>query len=121
MVGAKDARALRAEVDFPAELLTLQGADEGTFFKMGGGISTFTASESRPGLLSVDLGRSDEGSASGSGLILRLRFTATKAGTARVNLGTANLTDAGGRAVPLAPVFAVVTVGGQGGAPPTKP
>jgi len=117
VVGAKDAKAMHAEVDFPTDVLVFQGADEGTFFKMGNGVSSFSASESRPGLFSLDLGRA-EGTSSGSGLLLRLRFTAAKAGVARVNLGTAGLTDAEGRAAGLAPVFAMVTVqGGDGGAP----
>ncbi len=118
LIGARDAKGLRAEVDYPTDLLTYQGGDEGTFFKMGGGTSAASAGESRPGLISVDIRRADEGSASGSGLVLRLRFTAAKAGLARINIGTANLTDAAGKAAALAPVFSMVTVGGEtSGAP----
>jgi len=117
VVGAKDARTMSAEVDFPTDVLAFQGADEGTFFKMGGGVSSFSASEGRPGLLALDWGRAD-GTSSGSGLLLRLRFTGAKAGVARVNLGSAAVVDAEGRSVAMAPVAATITVqGGDGGAP----
>lgn len=117
VVGAQESRSLRMELDFPTDLLQYQGADEGTFFKMGGGASTFSASEARPGLVAVDLGRAD-GASSGSGLLLRVRFTALKSGLARVNVGTTALLDAQGRSAGLAPVFAMVTVqGGEGSAP----
>lgn len=121
VVGAKEARSLRMEVDYPADVLTFQGADEGTFFKMGGGSSSFEAHESKPGTLVVDTGRADDGTSSGSGLLLRLRFSAAKNGVARVNMGTGAITDGSGANAALPPVSSVITVSGGGGAPPSKP
>jgi general secretion pathway protein D len=121
VVGAKDARGLKMEVDYPTDVLAFQGADEGTFFKMGGGSSSFEAHESKPGTLVVDTGRADDGTSSGSGLLLRLRFSAAKNGVARVNMGTGAITDGAGANAALPPVSSVITVSGGGGAPPSKP
>ncbi len=117
VVGAKDAKGLKMEIDFPSDLLTFQGADEGTFFKMGGGASSFEAHESKPGLLVVDTGRADNGASSGSGLLMRLRFTAAKAGVARVSMGSGAMTDAAGASAALPAIASVITVTGGGGAP----
>ena len=117
LLGGKDLKSLHANVNFPADALQFQGADEGTFFQMGGAPTTFTAPQSGPGLLSLDAGRADSGGSSGAGLVARLKFTASKPGEARINIGGLTATSVSGGAVSLPPVFAVVTVQ----QPPSQP
>jgi len=119
VVGAQEVKAVHLEMQYPADTLKFQGADEGTFFKMGGGASTFSAQESRPGVVTLDLGRND-GASSGSGLAGRIRLTAAKPGQARVNFGSGTATTSSGQSLPVTPMFASVSVqetAGQPGAP----
>jgi general secretion pathway protein D len=116
IVGAQDLRSLHLEADFPSDVVSFQGAEEGAFFKAGGAASSFSAAESRPGILALDASRADGQGAAGSGLLARLKFTGTKAGVARVNFGVAQGTLGSGSAS-LAPAFCVVTVA-EGGPQP---
>ncbi len=129
VVGAQEVKGLHLEMQYPADTLKFQGADEGTFFKMGGGASIFSAQESRPGVVTMDLGRND-GASSGSGLAGRIRLTAVKPGQARVSFGSGTATTSAGQSLPVTPMFASVSVQettGQAGAPeavaapPSKP
>ncbi|MGA9751246.1 MAG: tetratricopeptide repeat protein [Acidobacteriota bacterium] len=117
LLGGKDLKSLHADVNFPADALQFQGADEGTFFQMGGAPTTFAAPQSGPGLVSLEAGRADSGGSSGAGLVARLKFTASKPGEARINVGGLTATAVSGGAVSLPPVFAVVTVQ----QPPSQP
>ena len=117
LLGGKDLKSLHADVNFPADALQFQGADEGTFFQMGGAPTTFAAPQSGPGLVSLDAGRADSGGSSGAGLVARLKFTASKPGEARINIGGLTATGVSGGSVSLPPVFAVVTVQ----QPPSQP
>ncbi|MGC8722332.1 MAG: secretin N-terminal domain-containing protein [Acidobacteriota bacterium] len=117
LLGGKDLKSLHADVNFPADALQFQGADEGTFFQMGGAPTTFAAPQSGPGLVSLDAGRADSGGSSGAGLVARLKFTASKPGEVRINIGGLTATAVSGGAVSLPPVFAVVTVQ----QPPSQP
>lgn len=117
LLGGKDLKSLHADVNFPADALQFQGADEGTFFQMGGAPTTFAAPQPGPGLVSLEAGRADSGGSSGAGLVARLKFTASKPGEARINIGGLTATAVSGGAVSLPPVFAVVTVQ----QPPSQP
>jgi general secretion pathway protein D len=116
IVGAQDLHSLHLEADFPSDVISFQGAEEGAFFKTGGAASSFSGAESRPGILALDASRADGQGAAGSGLLARLKFTGTKAGVARVNFGVAQGTLGSGSAS-LTPAFCVVTVA-DGGPPP---
>jgi general secretion pathway protein D len=128
VVGAQEVKGVHLEMQYPADTLKFQGADEGTFFKMGGGASTFAAQETRPGVVAIDLGRVD-GASSGSGLAGRIRLTAAKPGQARVSFGSSTATTVAGQTIPVTPMFASVAVqepAGKAGAPegaaaPPKP
>ena len=122
-VGGADIKDMHVEADFPSDILKFQGADEGTFLKMGGGATTFSAMESKPGNLILDMGRAD-GAAAGAGLLGRVRFTALKAGQAQVNFRVVTARGATGLSARLAPIQAAVSVsdpGGQTGAPQPAP
>lgn len=119
IVGAVDLHSLHLEADFPSDVLSFQGAEEGAFFKAGGAPSSFSAAESRPGILALDASRADGNGASGSGLLARLKFTGSKAGVARVNFGVAQGTLGSGPAS-LAPAFCIVTVAEGGTTPPPE-
>ena len=110
LVGAKELKSVHAEMDFPTDLLQFQGADEGTFFKLGGAPTSFVARETKPGLIAIDLARTDGSGAVGSGLMARVRFTALKAGIAKANFGTGQGVDASGNATPLSPAVSVISV-----------
>lgn len=106
-------------MDYPNDVLAFQGADEGSFLKLGGSPTSFVAKELRPGLVVFDMSRTDGSGASGSGLVARLRFAAQKAGIARANFGVASgITTAGGT-VEIPPSFSIINVtvapGGTGG------
>jgi general secretion pathway protein D len=109
VVGAQEVKGVHLEMQYPAESLKFQGADEGTFFKMGGGASTFAAQETRPGVVAIDLGRVD-GASSGSGLAGRIRLTAVTPGQARVSFGSSTATTIAGQSIPVSPMFASVSV-----------
>jgi general secretion pathway protein D len=122
LVGVKDGKSARLEVEFPTDLLSFEGAEEGTFFKQGGsGESTFQSNEGPPGMISAGLAKSGDNGASGSGLLIRYKFKALKPGTARVNVASAQLIDSTGNPQTLAPVSCVVTVSGGGNGKKDKP
>ena len=102
VVGAQEVKGMHLEMQYPVDTMKFQGADEGTFFKMGGGASIFSAQESRPGVVTMDLGRND-GASSGSGLAGRIRLTAVKPGQARVSFGSGTATTSAGQSVPVTP------------------
>jgi general secretion pathway protein D len=112
IVGVKDGKSVRIDADFPTDVLSFGGAEEGTFFKIGGAASSFQSNEGPPGMIVANISKTGEGSASGSGLLVRYKFKALKPGTARVNVGTVQLMDSNGGAQTLPPVSCVVTVGG---------
>jgi general secretion pathway protein D len=110
LIGAKNLKGVHLEMDYPSDVLQFQGVDEGTFFKLGGGATSFVARETKPGLVAVDLNRTDGTGASGSGLVARVRFTGQKGGEARANFGVAQATDVSGQATQLPPAFAIISV-----------
>ena len=122
LIGATDLRGMHVEVDFPPDVLAFQGADEGTFFKMGSGATSFTGQEVRPGYLTIDMAKTDPTGASGSGLVARLRFMSQKAGEGRVTLAQAVAQALSGQPSPLPPSFATVSVkdAAPGGGPPQE-
>jgi type II secretory pathway component GspD/PulD (secretin) len=115
VVGATNIKGARVELDFPTDILKFEGAEEGTFLKMGGGQTVFNAQEARPGLVTMDMNRSDGGSSSGSGLVARVRFKTLKAGQARVNFGTIQYVDASGQSAVLPGAASVINVVGTPG------
>lgn len=115
VVGATNVKGARMELDFPTDILKFEGAEEGTFLKMGGGQTTFNAQEARPGAVIMDMSRSDGGTSSGSGLVARVRFKTLKPGQARVNFGTIQYMDASGQTSTLPGAASVVNVVGQPG------
>ena len=121
MVGVKDAKSAHLEAEFPTDILSFEGADDGTFFKLGGGENTFHSSEGPPGMIKADFAKSGETKASGSGLLVRLKFKALNPGTARVNVSAAQLIDSAGGSQPLPPVSCTVTVGGGDDGKKEKP
>jgi general secretion pathway protein D len=117
LVGGKELKGVHAEMDYPNDVLAFQGADEGTFLKLGGAPTSFVAKEVRPGLVMFDMSRTDGSGASGSGLVARVRFAAQKAGSARANFGVAEGITAAGDTVSIPPSFSIITVQ----APPAGP
>lgn len=115
VVGATNIKGVRVELDFPTDILKFEGAEEGTFLKMGGGQTSFAAQEARPGLVTMEMGRTDPASSSGSGLIARVRFRALKPGQARVNFGTIQYTDASGQPATVPGASSVINVVGAPG------
>lgn len=119
LVGAQEMKTLHLEMNYPNAILKFEGAEQGTFFSMGGAPATFNAQEVSPGALVLDMGRGDAAGASGSGLIARLRFTAANGGEGRINLASAVSNSVSGQSSPLPPAFAMVVVkpgppGGEG-------
>ncbi|HNQ77588.1 MAG TPA: hypothetical protein PK747_01445 [Acidobacteriota bacterium] len=112
IVGVKDARSAHVEIDFPTDIVSFEGAEEGTFFKQGGGENSFNSGEGPPGMVKADFAKSGEAKASGSGLLIRYKFKALKAGTARIGVQSAQLADSSGGSQPLAPVSCTVKVTG---------
>jgi general secretion pathway protein D len=110
LIGAQELKGLHAEMEFPAGVLQFQGVEEGTFLKMGGGVTSFTGQEVRPGAVVLDAMRQDSSGASGSGLVARVRFSAAAAGEGRIQLGTLVSTSVSGQTNPLTPAFATVAV-----------
>ncbi len=119
-VGAQDVKNMHLEMDYPNGVLKFQGADEGTFLKLGGTGTSFVADERRPGFAVMDTGRAS-GGAAGSGLLARVRFTAVKPGQAKINFGVATATGSTGISATLPPMSATVTVADDAGAAPAVP
>ena len=119
-VGAQDVKNMHLEMDYPSDVLKFQGADEGTFLKLGGTGTSFVADERRPGFAVMDTGRAS-GGAAGSGLLARVRFTAVKPGQANINFGVATATGSTGISATLPPMSATVTVADGAGAAPAVP
>jgi len=109
LVGAQDYKGFKAQVDYPADLLKFQGAEEGTFFKMGGGKTTFSSKETSPGHLTIEMSRAD-GASSGSGLVLRVKFTAAKPGEANIGFSNVSATHTSGQSVDLSSATGVLQV-----------
>lgn len=123
VVGAQEVKGVHLEMQYATDVLKFQGADEGTFFKLGGGATAFTAQETSPGTVAIDMGRND-GASSGSGLVGRIRFAANKPGQARVNFGAGTATSASGQSLAIGSMSAVVSVQektGQAVAPEAAP
>ena len=112
IVGVKDAKSAHVEIDFPTDIVSFEGAEEGTFFKQGGGENSFNSGEGPPGMIKADFAKSGDTKASGSGLLIRYKFKALKAGTARIGVQSAQLADSTGDSQPLAPVSCTVRVPG---------
>ncbi|MEW6756637.1 MAG: hypothetical protein AB1347_00295 [Acidobacteriota bacterium] len=110
LIGAQEMKGLHAEMEYPSGVLQFQGVEEGTFLKMGGGVTTFAGQETRPGAIVLDAMRQDASGASGSGLVARVRFSAAAAGEGRIQLGTLVSTSVSGQTSPLTPAFATVAV-----------
>jgi hypothetical protein len=117
LIGAKELKGMQMNLNFPDGVLKFQGADEGTFFKMGGVNSNFSGQEAQPGTVGLNMARSDNSGASGSGLVARVRFVAEKPGTGKIELSGVQATGVGDQPVPMPPAFATVTVN----AAPTAP
>jgi len=121
LVGVKDARSARIETEFPTDILSFTGSEEGTFFKLGSGENSFNSSEGPPGLIRSEFAKMGDNKASGSGLLIRYKFKALKPGTARVYVQTAQLTDSEGGSQALAPASCTVIVGGGDDGKKEKP
>ncbi|MCX7830071.1 MAG: cohesin domain-containing protein [Acidobacteria bacterium] len=115
IVGVKDGKSAHLELEFPTDILSFEGSEEGTFFKLGGGETTFQSNEGPPGLVVANLGKSGESSAAGSGVLIKYKFKALKPGTARVNISSAQITDSNGNSQTIPGVSSIVTVGGGDG------
>jgi general secretion pathway protein D len=129
LVGAQDYKGFKAQVDYPPDILKFQGAEEGTFFKMGGGKTTFASKETSPGHLTIEMSRAD-GASSGSGLVLRVKFTAAKPGEANIGFANVSATHTSGQSVQLSNATGVFQVPAPqpepqpapaAGAPPAPP
>jgi len=120
LVGAADVAGIRMDVSYPAEVLGFEAAEEGTFFKMGGGTSQFNAHESRPGGAILAAQRTDQGGSSGSGLVARFRFRCDGAGEARVNFDSIEVIGRDGMTIPVQGVFSVISVAGEKGDEPPE-
>ncbi len=114
LVGAQDYKGFKAQVEYPADTLKYTGAEEGTFFKMGGGKTSFSAKETSPGHLAIEINRAD-GASSGSGLVLRVKFTAAKPGEANIGFANLSATHSSGQAVQLPSATGVFQI------PPPQP
>ncbi len=112
VVGVKDAKSTHLELDFPTDIVSFESSEEGTFFKQGGGENSFNSGEGPPGMVKTDFAKSGDTKASGSGLLIRYKFKALKAGTARVAIQSAQLVDSSGGSQALAPVSCTVKVTG---------
>jgi general secretion pathway protein D len=117
LIGAKELKGMQMSLNFPDGVLKFQGADEGTFFRMGGVNSNFSGQEARPGTVGLNMARADNSGASGSGLVARIRFVAEKAGTGRIEISGAQAVGVGDQSVPMPPAFATVTVSAAPPAP----
>lgn len=110
LIGAKELKGMQMDLNFPNDVLDFQGANEGTFFRMGGGQASFSGQEAQPGVVGLNMARGDNSGASGSGLIARIRFVAKKAGNGRIEVSGAQATGVGGQPVTMPSAFATVTV-----------
>ncbi len=117
LIGAKELKGMQMSLNFPDGVLKFQGADEGTFFRMGGVNSNFSGQEAQPGTVGLNMARTDNSGASGSGLVARIRFVAEKAGTGKIEIAGAQATGVGDQPVPMPPAFATVTVSAAPPAP----
>jgi general secretion pathway protein D len=111
MIGAKDLKDLTLQLQYPRDLLSVEGTDEGTFFKIGGGTSRFSAQQASPGLLVIRTGREGKSGSSGSGLIARIRFKALKPGQAAISLDSGQGTLFSGETASVPGGSASITVG----------
>ena len=112
IVGVKDGKSAHFELEFPTDILSFVGAEEGTFFKMGSKETTFQANEGPPGVVVANLGCAGDGIGSGSGLIIRYKFKALHPGVARVNISSAQIIDSQGNSQAMPPVSSVLNIGG---------
>ncbi|HVS03791.1 MAG TPA: cohesin domain-containing protein [Thermoanaerobaculia bacterium] len=79
--GVSDLYGVAFDLLFPAQVLAFREARDGSFLLAGGAATSLQVSESSPGNLVVGLTRlGDAGGASGSGMLLDLRFQATASG-----------------------------------------
>lgn len=114
IVGVKDGKSARVELEFPNDILSFEGSEEGTFFKLGGGETSFQANEGPPGMVVATISKVGESSASGSGVLLKYRFKALKPGTARVSVTSVVLTDSSNNPQTIGGASSVINVGGGG-------
>lgn len=112
IVGVKDGKSAHFEAEFPTDILSFEGCEEGTFFKMGSSNTTFQASESPPGMVVANLGIAGDGSSSGSGLILKYKFKALHPGVARVTISSAQIFDSDGNSQTMGVISSVINIGG---------
>jgi len=110
LVGAKAARGMSAQVTFPANLLKFEACEEGAFFKLGGGVTTFTGNQTSPGTVAINVTKNGDAAASGSGLVARIRFTAQAEGSGRITIPTAEILGFSGLSATLPSAFANVQV-----------
>lgn len=110
LVGAKAARGMSARVTFPGDLVKFQACDEGAFFKLGGGTTTFSGSPAAPGTVLINVTKNGDAAALGSGLVARIRFTAQAEGSGRITVSSADLLGFSGLSATLPSVFANVRI-----------
>lgn len=115
IVGVKEGKSAHLELEFPTDILSFEGSEEGTFFKLGGGDTSFQSNEGPPGMVVANLGKSGDASAAGSGVLIKYKFKALKPGTARVSITSAQITDLSGNSQTMPGVSSIVTVGGGDG------
>jgi len=115
IVGVKNGRSAHLELEFPTDIISFKRSEEGTFFKLGGGETSFQSNEGPPGMVVANISKTGDASASGSGVLIKYTFKALKPGTARVSITSARITDSNGNSQTIPGVSSIVTVGGGDG------
>ncbi len=110
IIGAKAAKGMTTKLSFSPGILKYQGTEEGAFFKLGGGTTTFSGQESGPGAVVLNVTRGTRSGASGSGLVARISFTAGTVGESKIALSSAKVLGLAGQSAPMASTFAMVVV-----------
>lgn len=113
IVGVKEGKSAHLELEFPTDILSFEGSEEGTFFKLGGGETTFQSNEGPPGMVVSNLGKAGDATSAGSGVLIKYKFKALKPGTARLMITNAQIIDSQGNSQTIpGDVSSIVTVGG---------
>lgn len=112
VVGVKEAKSAHLELEFPTDILSFEGSEEGTFFKLGGGETSFQSNEGPPGMVVANLEKSGNLVSAGSGVLIKYKFKALKPGTARVLISNAEIYDSSGNSQSIPGVSCIITVGG---------
>lgn len=113
IVGVKEGKSAHLELEFPTDILSFEGSEEGTFFKLGGGETTFQSNEGPPGMVVSNLGKAGDATSAGSGVLIKYKFKALKPGTARLMITNAQIIDSQGNSQTIpGDVSSIVTVRG---------